>query len=219
MGEVLAAVAATFPATTVTRCVRGQEILSPDGAPARVHIVQEGRVRVYRMTSGGKQLTLDIVEPGAILGLMGLSGDRWLREAYAEAMEDAAVCTITPDDLRELILRHPAIGLDVIDHLLRRLRSAERELEAMAYERVDQRLARKLLDLAQRFGVPAERGTAIEARLTQQGLAEMVGTTRETLAHALADLRRRDLIDIHDHQVVVRDAERLAGIAGRDEGA
>jgi len=94
--------------------------------------------------------------------------------------------------------------------------AAERELEAMAYQRVDQRLARKLLDLAQRFGVKTERGTLIGARLTRQELAEMVGTTRETLAHTLGDLRRSGLLDTERHQVLIRDAERLADIADRD---
>jgi CRP/FNR family transcriptional regulator len=60
------------------------------------------------------------------------------------------------------------------------------------------------------------RGTIIGARLTQQELAEMVGTTRETLAHTLADFRRLGLLDTEKHQVVIRDAERLAEIADRE---
>ena len=86
----------------------------------------------------------------------------------------------------------------------------------MAYQRVDQRLARRLIDLASRFGVETERGTLIQANLTQQELAEMVGTTRETLAHTLGDFRRRGLLDTAHHQVVIRDAERLAEVAGED---
>jgi CRP/FNR family transcriptional regulator len=57
-------------ATTMTHCVRGQQILSPDDPPDRIHIVKKGRVRVYRMTPDGKQLTLDIFEKGTILGDM-----------------------------------------------------------------------------------------------------------------------------------------------------
>jgi CRP-like cAMP-binding protein len=87
----------------------------------------------------------------------------------------------------------------------------------MAYQRVDQRLARRLIDLGQRFGVKTERGTLIEARLTQQELAEMIGTTRETLAHTLGDFRRRGLLDTERHRVLIRDAERLAQIAEGDE--
>ena len=141
-----------------------------------------------------------------------LGQDR-LPEAYAEAVDEGVICTITPDELRKLIERFPIIGVNIIRHLSRRLQSAERELEAMAYQRVGQRLARKLIDLGQRFGVETVRGTLIQARLTQQELAEMIGTTRETLAHTLSDFRRRDLLDTAHHQVVIRDAERLAELA------
>ena len=203
-------------ATTMTHCVRGQRILSPDDPPDRIHIIKKGRVRVYRMSPDGKQLTLDIYEKGTILGDMSLLGQGRLPEAYAEAIDEGVICTITPDELRRLIERHPSIGVNVIRHLSRRLQAAERELEAMAYQRVDQRLARKLLDLGQRFGVSTERGTLIQARLTQQELAEMVGTTRETLAHTLADFRRRGLLETGHHQVVIRDAELLAEVAEGD---
>jgi len=204
-------------ATTMTHCVRGQQILAPDDPPDRIHIIKKGRVRVYRSTPDGKQLTLDIHEKGTILGDMGLLGQDRLSEAYAEAIDDGVICTITPDELRKLIERYPVIGINIIGHLSRRLQDAERELEVMAYQRLDQRLAHKLLDLAQRFGVSTSRGILIQARLTQQELAEMVGTTRETLAHTLADLRRRGLLDTNRHQVIIRDAERLAELAGRDE--
>lgn len=204
-------------ATTMTHCVRGQQILSPDDPPDRIHIVKKGRVRVFRITPDGKQLTLDIYEKGTILGDMSLLGQERLPEAYAEAIDAGVICTITPDELRRLIERYPTIGVNVIRHLSRRLQSAERELEAMAYQRVDQRLARRLTDLAQRFGVQTPRGTLIQANLTQQELAEMIGTTRETLAHTLGDFRRRGLLDTAHHQVLIRDAELLAEIAEGDE--
>jgi CRP/FNR family cyclic AMP-dependent transcriptional regulator len=144
---------------------------------------------------------------------MRLLGQDRVREAYAETIDAAVICTISPDDLRRLVERHPIIGVNIITFLSRRLQEAERELEAMAYQRVGQRLARKLIDLAQRFGVETVRGTLIQARLTQQELAEMIGTTRETLAHTLSDFRRRELLDTTHHQVVIRDAERLAEVA------
>ena len=203
-------------ATSMSHCVRGQQILSPDDPPDRIHIIKKGRVRVYRTTPDGKQLTLDIHEKGTILGDMGLLGQDRIPEAYAEAIDDGVICTITPDELRKLIERYPLIGINIIRHLSGRLQAAERELEAMAYQRVDQRLARKLIDLGTRFGIESPRGTIINARLTQQELAEMVGTTRETLAHTLADFRRQGLLDTQKHQVVIRDAERLAEIADRE---
>jgi CRP-like cAMP-binding protein len=204
-------------ATTMTHCTRGQQLLSPDDPPDRIHILKKGRARMYRVTPDGKQLTLDIYEKGTILGDMSLLGQDRVPEAYAEAIEDGVICTITPDELRRLIERYPVIGLNIIRHLSGRLESAERELEAMAYRRVDQRLAARLLDLGRRFGVRTEAGTRIEARLTQQELAELVGTTRETLAHTLADFRRQGLLEAASQQVVIRDAERLAALADGNE--
>lgn len=206
-------IAAIGHATTMTHCQPGQVILSPDDPPDRIHILKKGKVRVYRVTPDGKQLTLDIYDPGTILGDMSLIGQDRLPEAYAETIDAAVICTISPDELRRLVQRFPTIGVNIITFLSRRLQEAERELEAMAYQRVGQRLARKLVDLAGRFGVETVRGTLIKDRLTQQELAEMIGTTRETLAHTLSDFRRRGLLDTAHHEVVIRDAERLCQIA------
>jgi len=200
-------------ATTMTHCHPRQVIMSPDDPPDRIHLLKQGKVRVYRVTPDGKQLTLDIYDKGTILGDMRLLGQDRVPEAYAETIDAAVICTITPDELRRLVQRYPVIGVNIITFLSQRLQEAERELEAMAYQRVGQRLARKLIDLAQRFGVETVRGTLIQARLTQQELAEMIGTTRETLAHTLGDFRRRGLLDTKRHQVLIRDAERLAELA------
>ena len=203
-------------ATTMTHCARGQQVLSPDDPPDRIHIIKKGRVRAYRVTADGKQLTLDIFEKGTILGDMSLLGQSRIPEAYAEAIDDGIICTISPDQLRGVIEHYPTVGVNIIRHLSTRLEGAERELEAMAYQRVDQRLARRLIDLAARFGISTPGGTLIQARLTQQELAEMVGTTRETLAHTLSDFRRRELLDVTRHQVTIRNAERLLEIAERE---
>jgi CRP/FNR family transcriptional regulator len=87
----------------------------------------------------------------------------------------------------------------------------------MAYQTVGQRLARKLIELGHRFGVKSVRGTIIQARLTQQELADMIGTTRETLAHTIGDFRQRGLLTTEKQRVVIRDAERLLGVARGDE--
>jgi hypothetical protein len=139
------------------------------------------------VSPGGKQLTLDIYEKGTILGDMSLLGQDRLAESYDEGIDDGVIYTISPGDLRKLIERYPVVGVNIIPHLFRRLQSAERELEAMAYQRVDQRLARKLLDLGQRFGASTVRGTLIHP------------------AHATGDGRDAEG-DRSRHWIVARDA-------------
>ena len=200
-------------ATRMRFCTPGQMLLSPEDPPEQIHIVKQGKVRVYRVTPEGKQLTLDIYDRGTILGDMRMLGQDRLPEVYVEVVEEGVICTLSPDELRRLIERYPAIGVNVISHLASRLQGAERKLEAMAYQRVGQRLAHKLIDLGQRFGVRSVRGTLIDARLTQQELADMIGTTRETLAHTIGEFRRRGLVTTDRQRVVIRDAERLLKVA------
>ena len=203
----------------MTACQTGGLVTSPNDVDERLYIVKRGRVRLYRLTPEGKQLTLDILDKGRIVGRMSWLGQE-LNEVYAEAIEDAVICSFTPEELRRLIDRFPSIGFNMIRYLSERLAVAEREREVMAFRSVEQRLAASLLELTERFGRPAEGGLAIDARLTQQELADMIGTSRETLAMTVSSLRERGVLEMHDQRVVIRDLERLRGMTGpiRDPG-
>lgn len=197
----------------MTACETGGLVTSPNDADERLYIIKRGRVRLYRLTPGGKQLTLDILDKGRVVGRMSWLGQE-LSEVYAEAIEDAVICSFTPAELRRLIDRFPGIGLNMIRYLSDRLAVSEREREVMAFRSVEQRLASRLLELAERFGQPAEGGVAIDARLTQQELADMIGTSRETLATTVSSLRERGVLEMENQRVVIRDLERLRKMSG-----
>jgi CRP/FNR family transcriptional regulator, cyclic AMP receptor protein len=198
-------ISTTLPMTT---CHTGVRITSPDEEGERLYIVKRGRVRLYRLTPDGKQLTLDILDKGRVVGRMSWLGQE-LTDAYAEAIEDAVICSFTPDELRRLIDRFPSIGVNIIRYLSDRLGASEREREVMAFRSVEQRLASRLMELADRFGQREEAGTAIDARLTQQELADMIGTSRETLATTISSLRERLILQMENHRVVVLDMDGL----------
>lgn len=195
----------TLPMTT---CYTGGLVTSPDVDDERLYIVKRGRVRLYRLTPDGKQLTLDILDKGRIVGRMSWLGQE-LTDVYAEAIEDAVICSFTPEELQRLIDRFPSIGLNIIRYLSDRLGASEREREVMAFRSVEQRLATRLVELADRFGKPEEAGTAIDARLTQQELADMIGTSRETLATTISSLRERGILQMENHRVVLLDIDGL----------
>jgi CRP-like cAMP-binding protein len=203
--EQLKEISRTLPMTT---CQTGGLVTSPDDDVERLYIVKRGRVRLYRLTPDGKQLTLDILDKGRIVGRMSWLGQE-LNEVYAEAIEDAVVCSFTTDELRRLIDRFPSIGLNMIRYLSERLAASERERELMAFRSVEQRLAARLVELSERFGQPDADGVAIDARLTQQELADMIGTSRETLATTVSSLRERGVLEMQNQRVVIRDVARL----------
>lgn len=208
--EQLNDISQTLPMTT---CRTGGLVTSPDEDDERLYIVKSGRVRLYRITTDGKQLTLDILDKGRVVGRMSWLGQE-LTDVYAEAIEDAVICSFTPAELRRLIERFPAIGLNIIRHLSDRLAASEREREVMAFRSVQQRLATRLIELADRFGRPNDGGVAIDARLTQQELADMIGTSRETLATSISSLRELGVIEMEHQQVLIRDLDRLRELSG-----
>lgn len=199
----------------MTACRTGGLVTSPDVADERLSIVKRGRVRLYRLTPDGKQLTLDILDKGRIVGRMSWLGQEQT-DVYAEAIEDAVICSFTPEELRRLIDRFPSIGLNIIRYLSERLAASEREREVMAFRSVEQRLATRLLELADRFGQPDAGGVEIDARLTQQELADMIGTSRETLATTISSLRERGIVQMENHRVAVLDMERLRKLSGAE---
>jgi CRP-like cAMP-binding protein len=197
----------------MTSCHTGFVVTSPDDEGERLYIVKRGRVRLYRITSDGKQLTLDILDKGRVVGRMSWLGQE-LTDAYAEAIEDAVICSFSPEELRRLIDRFPGIGLNIIRYLSERLAASERERELMAFRTVEERLAARLLELAERFGRPTDHGVEIDARLTQQELADMIGTSRETLATTISSLRERGVLEMHNQRVVIREPGQLAELSG-----
>jgi CRP/FNR family cyclic AMP-dependent transcriptional regulator len=199
----------TLPMQT---CQVGGLAISPAEQDERLYIVKRGRVRLYRLTPDGRQLTLEILDKGRIVGRMSWLGQD-LTDVYAEAVEDALICSFTPAELQRLIDRFPSVGVNIIRYLSDRLAVSEREREVMAFRTVEQRLAARLLELTDRFGHPDDRAIAIEARLTQQELADMIGTSRETLATTIGSLRERRVLEMHNQRVVILDVARLRAIA------
>ncbi len=199
----------TLPMQT---CLVGGLVTSPDDDDERLYVVKRGRVRLYRLTPEGKQLTLEILDKGRIVGRMSWLGQQ-LTDVYAEAIEDALICSFTPRELQQLIDRFPSVGVNIIRYLSDRLAASEREREVMAFRSVEQRLAARLIELVQRFGQPADGGMAIDARLTQQELADMIGTSRETLASTVTSLRERGVLEMHSQRVVILDTDRLRELA------
>jgi len=199
----------TLPMQT---CQVGGLVSSPDDDDERLYVIKRGRVRLYRLTPDGKQLTLELLDKGRIVGRMAWLGQQ-LTDAYAEAIEDALICSFTPRELQRLIDRFPSVGVNIIRYLSGRLAASEREREVMAFRTVEHRLAARLVELSERFGQPTEDGVAIDVRLTQQELADMIGTSRETLATTVASLRERRVLDMHNQRVVILDLPRVRELA------
>jgi CRP/FNR family transcriptional regulator, cyclic AMP receptor protein len=187
---------------------KGELIYSPFDRGDALFLVESGRVRLFRSASDGRQVTLAMLDPGASFGQLSVL-DKPLLDAYSEAMTDCVVRVLRIADLERAVADHPRMALNLMRSLAERLRDAEDQIEALAFRPVPARLAGKLLDLMDRYGRVTPNGIRIDERFTHMQLAEMIGTSRETLTKVLNELRDAGLIDVRERLIWVLDADAL----------
>jgi len=175
-------------------------------------VVLEGRVKMIKHSENGKDVVLDMISSGGMLGeLAAFNGEPY--PATAQAMEPTVVASIQRDDYLRLLKQYPALALGVIEELGRRLREAQEMIKSMAVERVERRIARILLKLAATTGSSSEEGIVIELPLTRQDIAEMVGTTVETPIRTMSKFRKKGLVQTKRGRVIILDPHQLVRIA------
>ena len=178
------------------------------GDPANaLFIVKEGKVRILSLSDKGAETIVHILKEGEIFGELLLSEEQ--RAFTAVAGTDALVTVLSKGNLVELLAVLPAIAKNFIRLLSRRLANVEREFGEFGHTWSYNRLAKVLLRLCEEHGKETPTGTVIPLRLTHEDLANLIGTTRETVTTQMIRFRRRGLVKRQDRFLVV-NKPRLA---------
>jgi CRP/FNR family transcriptional regulator, nitrogen oxide reductase regulator len=181
-------------------------------APEALYVVKSGKVKVLRHSTDGKDVVLRVVGSGHMLGTVAVfDGSGY--PGTAQVIEECAVLVVARNDCLTLVNRFPVFALAVIHDLGSRLRSSAEQIRSLAVERVEQRIARTLLKLAETAGSDVPEGRVIEMPLTRQDVADMTGTTVETAIRVMSKLRRAGLIRTRRGKVVLVDLDALLEIA------
>jgi CRP/FNR family cyclic AMP-dependent transcriptional regulator len=172
------------------------------------YIVSQGSARVIRQHSDGRVITLATLGPGAIFGeLAMLDGER--RSASVEAGEDTELLALPARDMRALIREHPEMAEKLIVALTRRLREANERIARQSFQTVPSRVAGVLNQLLAEEKVTPLVADGVTIRLRQSDLAQMAGTSRESVSRFLATLERAGVVQVGRGRVTVIEPERL----------
>lgn len=183
--------------------------LMHQGGPSDcLHVLLDGRVRVTVVDTEGHELLLDLLGPGDTVGELSVI-DGAGRSATVTAIEPCRALRVAAPRFVGFLQQHPAAAVALLEVLTRRLRESDENRLRMAAERTDQRVARRLLQLAATHGELDDAGVRITAPLTQSDLASWVGASREGVSYALRDLRESGAITIGRRQITVRDLALL----------
>ncbi len=192
----------------VTRAYRkGQIIFLEEETGSYMYLVLSGKVKVSKAGSGGKETILAIHRTGDFFGEMSLL-DGKTAPATVSAMEDAKIISISGADFHKYLLHHEKVLLQIINVLCSRLRQVW-QTQSLSSSTADARIRRGIFELAKRHGVRDAHGTIIDLKITHQELAEMVGTSRETVTRVLARLKEDGIIEIDQRRMTLIDADAL----------
>ncbi len=170
------------------------------------HILMQGRVRVFVMDKDGHELSMHILGPGEIIGEMALFDDL-PRSANVEALEATQTLELHRDALYHCLRESPVLALCLLRSMSTRLRYATGDAEGLASRTVAERLMLRLRRLAEWSGMSVPGGVRIVPPMTQQELAALVGTSRESVNRALVRLRHRGKVRLEKGWIVLLDEE------------
>ena len=195
--------------TAVVRTYHKHEFVVREGDPGGTfYIILDGSVAVTRIASDGRETILSILKVSDFFGEMSLF-DSSLRSASIKTLTDVTVGIIEEAQFLEMLDNSPKIGRYLVTALSQRLRAANQLIAATTSQDIRARLASLLLNLTQSFGEKVENGTKITLRLTNQEMANMIGTTRETVNRTLNRFWDERLIDMRTSHVVVVEPDKL----------
>jgi len=185
----------------------------------RCYYLDDGSVKIFRISLHGKEPTFFIRSPGEMFGLAEVVGGE-TRKCSAQALSDGVLLEIGRDDFLGLLLEYPLMGRRVIEVLGRRIRYLTGQLENLMTCGVATRLLKLLVclshdEIAKARGGPAE----VPVRLTQGQMASMTGSCQQTVSETLAAFEQRGLIRVHRKRITLLDIEAVFEALAADAGA
>ncbi len=203
------AVAALIGEMETEKFPKGSTIFDEGEPGDRLYIIVEGKVKLARHAPDGRENLLSVMGPSDMFGELSIF-DPGPRTSSAICVTDVTVATMDSTMLRTWIDDHPEISQQLLRVLARRLRRTNASLADLIFTDVPGRVAKTLLQLANRFGSHEGGALRVNHDLTQEEIAQLVGASRETVNKALATFAHRGWIRLEGKSVLIVDTEHLA---------
>ncbi|HEX4309694.1 MAG TPA: Crp/Fnr family transcriptional regulator [Acidobacteriaceae bacterium] len=193
------------------RVSQGELLFSEGEACKGLHIVAEGKLRIFKSSASGREQVLAMEGPGgSVAELPVFDGGPY--PASVSAVEDSQILFISRDDFRRFCLEHPEVALKMLAVVGARLRRLVGIIEELSFATVRQRLVSVLVRLAESDGKRTEHGIEFQLPGTHQDLAHQLGTVRELVSRNLMRLQAEGLLQVEARSIVVRDLVGLKAI-------
>jgi len=212
-----AAVKALRQVSSVRAYEAGQSVFGPSRDPQQVYVLEDGLVRIFRMTPAGAEFTLGYVRPGELFGEVSVLGDN-PRESFAQAKVASRSLSIPRAAFLAMLRAHNPVLYSVTKRIAQRVIALGSRAEDLIFLDARGRLARLLLRLADEHGRRDDRGLAIGLPLTHGEIATLIGTSRQTVSLLLRELTDGGLVARRGRHLVLPKPAGLEAIVPPADG-
>jgi CRP-like cAMP-binding protein len=171
-------------------------------------VIIRGKVKVFRVSDDGREVILSIMSESDFFGEMAIL-DGLTRSANVTAIEDSEIFIIQRSDFLDLLYRHPEVSISLLQELTKRLRAADMKIKSLSLKDAEGKVATVILQLADDIGKIRQGVVEIEKLPYQHDLANMAGTSRETISRTLHTFAKRGLIEMDGNKLRILNYEKF----------
>ena len=172
---------------------KGQMILLEDDLGQTFFVIAEGSVKITRLSDDGREVILAMLGESDFFGEMSLL-DGAGRSANVVALEASEVLTLARNDFLDILQQYPKISISLLEELTQRIRKSDQQIESLSLSDVEQRIGITLIRLAEELGTIKQGNVKIKNLPYQQDIANMAGTSRETVSRTFKLLEEKGLV-------------------------
>jgi len=184
-----------------------QIIYSEGKYPNQLFFIKSGKVKTYKTTDLGKELTIDLYKDADFFGYNALLENSKYKET-AEALDDCELCIISKEDFETLINKSPKVAQKFIQLLAKNVSEKEEQLLSLAYDSLRKRIADALLQLQNKYKTSEDEKFSMH--ISRADLANIAGTATESLIRTLSDFKNDGLIQIKEGNITIIDEQKLS---------
>ncbi|MBW9150979.1 Crp/Fnr family transcriptional regulator [Clostridium estertheticum] len=182
---------------------KGDMLCSLGAKSDTLFIINEGQVKISKLTKEGKEQIVHIFTSGDFFGELSLFSNDEIYTFDAYAISNVKICTLTKQDMDRIIMTNPEISLKLLQVISKRLTQTENLAQNLATNDAEIRIAFMLLEFADMYGVTVSQGLKINLPINREEMANYVGVTRETISRKLSIFEELGIISLKGNKVLI----------------
>ncbi|MBS3970744.1 MAG: Crp/Fnr family transcriptional regulator [Clostridia bacterium] len=195
---------------TIIKKYAKNDIIFFEGDPGEaIHFVKSGKVKIFKTSEGGKEIIINILNPGDIFAEVTLFQKNTPYPASVEVIEEGEIGSIRNRDLERLISENPQLAVELLRAMAKKLKEVQQRVRELGSNDAIERTIRVLSALAKNHGSKTKDGIVLCKNITRQDMANLVGTTRETMSRILSKFSKEGLVEIKGRTIVIKNADAL----------